>query len=116
MNEEPQEAPQPDFSRPPAYGQNPYPPQPPSAFERIIPAKNVKALLAYYFGVFSFIPCFTIVLGPGAMILGFLGLQECKRDVNMPGKGHAITGIVLGAITMLIWLAVVLILVMARNS
>lgn len=124
MNEEPQQpseprppepsAPQPDFSQPPRYGQQPYPPgysQPPSVIDRIIPAKNVKALLAYYFGVFSLVPCFTPLLGPAALVLGILGLNDCKRDPNLPGKGHAITGIVLGSLTTLIAVALVLIVV-----
>jgi hypothetical protein len=89
---------QPDYSQAPQYFR-PYPNQPPSAIDRLIPTKNAKALIAYYLGVFSVIPCIALVLGPAALILGILGLKECKRDPNLPGKGHAITGIVLGSLT-----------------
>jgi hypothetical protein len=108
MNQEP---PKPDYSQPPTYGQAPYPPQPPNAFERIIPAKNVKALLAYYFGVFSLVPCFTPFLGPAAIVLGILGLRDCNAEPNLPGRGHAITGIVLGSLTVLVALALVLVVI-----
>ncbi|MFI5385925.1 MAG: DUF4190 domain-containing protein [Fimbriimonadales bacterium] len=101
-----------DYSQPPQAGQyfQPYPnQQPPSALDRLIPAKNVKALLAYYFGVFGIVPCFSPLLSPAAIILGILGLKECKKDPNLPGKGHAITGIVLGSIMLFLVLAVVVI-------
>lgn len=75
----------------------------PSVAERIIPTKNPKALISYYCGVFSLVPCFTSpILGIVAIVLGMLGLKECKRDPNLPGKGHAITGIVLGGIMTLL--------------
>jgi hypothetical protein len=79
----------------------------PTITDRIIPTKNPKALIAYYSGVFSLVPCFTPLLGPLALILGILGLNECKRHLNLPGKGHAITGIVLGSITTLIMLVLI---------
>jgi hypothetical protein len=111
---------QPDFSRPPPPAQyhQPYPGQQSyGVVDRIIPTKNVKALLAYYFGVFSFVPCFTPFLAPAALVLGILGLNECKRDPNLPGKGHAITGIVLGSITLLLAVfVVVFVLLNAKAS
>lgn len=102
--------PQQDYSRPPEFAQGyaSLPPGPPTALDRLIPAKNAKALLAYYMGVFSIVPCFTPILGPAAIVLGVLGLKECKRDPNLPGKGHAITGIVLGGIMTFLVLALVL--------
>jgi hypothetical protein len=45
----------------------------PDAVSTIIPYKNPSALLAYYLGVFSLIPCVGLVLGPGAFVLGFVG-------------------------------------------
>src|ERR1019366_682865 len=81
----------------------------PTMTERMIPLKNPKALIAYYSAVFSLVPCFTPLLGPLAIILGILGLNECKRNSHLPGKGHAITGIVLGGITTCIMLVIILI-------
>ncbi len=72
-----------------------------SPIEELIPAKNVNALLAYYFGVFALIPCLGLILGIGAVVLGIRGKQACERDPNMPGKAHAWAGIVLGLITFL---------------
>jgi hypothetical protein len=99
----------PDFSRPPQVGQyyQPHEPGQPGAVDRIIPTRNVKALLAYYFGVFGLVPCFSPFLAPAAIVLGILGLKECSRDPNLPGRGHAITGIVLGSIMLVLVLAVV---------
>jgi len=104
----PASPPMPDFSRPPQY--QPAQWQSTSAVDRIIPTKNVKALLAYYAGVFSIVPCFSPILGPTAIILGTLGLNECKRNPELPGRGHAITGIVIGSImTFLVLVLAVLI-------
>jgi len=115
----PVEIPQ-DYSQPPQYFQ----PQPnyyqqnqaPSTMDRIIPTKNPKALFAYYCGVFSIIPCIGLILGAVALVLGILGLKECKRDANLPGKGHAITGIVLGSITFLANAAVIVLIVIGSMA
>ncbi len=76
----------------------------------IIPYRNVKALLAYYFGVFSLIPCLGNFLGPTAVILGCLGIAHVKKHPAAHGTGHAIAGIVLGALTTLLYWAVPLVL------
>lgn len=92
-------APQPGggWSQPPQPGQY-IPPgqQPNSAIDEIIPVKNSKALFAYYCGIFALVPCFTPILGPAGLILGFQGLEAIKKNPNLPGKGHALAGIVLG--------------------
>jgi hypothetical protein len=67
----------------------------------LIPCKNPKALIAYYCGVFSLIPCVGAVLGPIALIFGILGLNYVKRHPTAKGTGHAIAGIVLGSLTLL---------------
>jgi hypothetical protein len=76
----------------------------------IIPYRNVKALLAYYFGVFSLIPCLGNFLGPAAVILGCLGIAHVKKYPTAHGTGHAIAGIVLGALTTLLYWAVPIVL------
>jgi hypothetical protein len=68
----------------------------------LIPTKNPKALVAYYCGVFSIIPCLALVLGPIALIFGVLGLRFAKANPSAKGAGHAIVGIVLGALTTLV--------------
>ena len=99
---------------PPGFG--PAPGDSPSIAERIIPTKNPKALIAYYCGVFALVPCFSPILGPLALILGILGLNECKRNPGLPGKGHAITGIVMGGIMTLLSLIVIGIIVWAMMN
>ncbi len=73
----------------------------------VIPYKNGKALAAYYCGVFSLIPCLGGVLGPIAVVLGFLGLGHARRHPESKGQVHAVVGIVLGGVVALAHLAVV---------
>lgn len=65
----------------------------------LIPYRNPKALIAYYLGVFSLIPCLGLALGPAALLLGILGLDYKKKNPTAGGTGHAIAGIVLGLLT-----------------
>ncbi len=62
----------------------------------LIPYKNAKALASYYCGVFALIPCVGLILGPIAVVLGFLGLAHANKLPESKGKAHAIVGIVLG--------------------
>ncbi len=71
----------------------------PNALETLVPFRNPKGLLAYYTGVFSLIPVLGLLLGPIAFILGILGVKYANRHPEARGKGHAISGIVMGAIT-----------------
>ena len=64
----------------------------------VVPYKNPKALIAYYLGIFSLIPCIAIPLGISAFILGVLGLQFLKTHPTAHGKVHAWIGIVLGGL------------------
>jgi hypothetical protein len=83
------------------------------AVSTIIPYKNPRALIAYYLGVFSLIPCAGLLLGPAAFILGILGLRYVKVHPTAKGTGHAIAGIVLGSLTTLgNWGIVILLVVM----
>lgn len=83
----------------------------------LIPLGNGMALAAYYCGVFSFIPCFGLVLGPLAFIFGLIGLGKANRHPEAKGKGHAIAGIVCGCLTTLGNLGgIIFIVVMAATS
>jgi uncharacterized protein YqgC (DUF456 family) len=81
--------------------ENAAPPESDDAVSTIIPYKNPKALVGYYLGVFSLIPCFGLILGPAALILGVMGLKDRQKNPQMHGMGHAIVAIVLGSITTL---------------
>ena len=77
----------------------------------VIPYKNPAALFAYYCGVFSLIPCFALVLGPVAVILGIVGLVYRRKHPQTRGMAHAWIGIVLGTLTVLLNIAAFVVLV-----
>lgn len=68
----------------------------------VIPYKNAPALIAYYLGVFSLIPCFAIPLGAGAFVLGIIGLVKYKKTPQVRGVVHAWIGILLGGLMLLL--------------
>ena len=69
----------------------------------IIPYKNPPALIAYYCGIFSLLPCIGLVAGVPAIILGIVGLRKRKATPVIRGSVHAWIGIVLGSLTTLLW-------------
>ena len=73
----------------------------PDVIGQVIPVKNPKALVGYYLGVFSLIPCLGALLGPAALVLGILGLSARSKNPALPGKAHAIVAIVAGTLTTL---------------
>ncbi|MSU57138.1 MAG: DUF4339 domain-containing protein [Pedosphaera sp.] len=79
----------------------------------IIPYKNVRALVAYYLGVFSLIPFVGIPLGLAGFVLGILGLRYRRQHPTAGGVVHAWIGIILGGICGFGWLALVLLGVIA---
>ncbi len=74
------------------------------------PAKqsNGMALAALIVGIAAVLLCFTFVPGLVALILGLVGLGRAKK-VGGTGKGQAITGVVLGVLSILLgvgsWIA-----------
>ena len=64
----------------------------------LIPYKNIPALLAYYFGVFSLIPVVGLILGLAAFVLGIMGLSKAKKHPEIKGKVHAWVGIIMGCL------------------
>jgi hypothetical protein len=82
------------------------------AVETLIPYRNPKGLVAYYLGVFSVICGLGLLLGPAALVLGIMGLRHSQRYPRAGGAGHAITGIVLGALSSLVnWGVLIVLLV-----
>lgn len=71
----------------------------------VIPYKNGAALAAYYVGVFGMILCvlppLSVFSGGTALVLGFLGMSRAKQNPEAHGRGHAIAGIILGAVQIL---------------
>ncbi len=80
----------------------PYPSHPrgdDSGLSTLIPYTNPKSLVAYYCGVFGLIPVLGFILAPIALIFGILALAYVRRNPTAKGTGHAIVGIVLGALS-----------------
>ena len=80
----------------------------------IIPYRNGMALASYYCGVFSLIPLFWGTLSLLAIIFGVLGLGKAKQRPEMGGKGHSITGIILGTVTILLLLCAIVAIFLLR--
>ena len=78
--------------------------QPPEILGGLIP-RNGPALVAYYCGIFSFIPCLGVILGPVAFVFGILGLKTEKREPFRKGGVHSWVGIICGGLFGLINLA-----------
>lgn len=85
------------------YDDAPRPKKRKGGVEKIIPYKNGMALGAYYCGVFSLIPIVGFALGPVAVVLGIIGFIKAGKNPNAGGKGHAIAGIILGVLGVIVW-------------
>ena len=79
----------PDPTRPPAPVQTMPQTSGSEPLSGLIPYKNTSALIAYYLGVFSIIPCLGIFLGIAAFILGIIGLRFARAHPEAKGKVHA---------------------------
>jgi hypothetical protein len=69
----------------------------------VIPYKNAPALLAYYFGIFSLLPCVGLLLAVPAFVLGIVGLKKRRENPAVKGAVHAWIGIILGGFFTLLW-------------
>lgn len=90
--------------------------KPDDALGGLIPYKNVPALVSYYLGVFSIIPCIGLFLGIAAFILGIKGLQIHKAHPESKGKAHALIGIIVGGFFGLLYLALTVIFIVAMGT
>ena len=79
----------------------------------IIPYKNPKALMAYYFGIVGGLPLVGFPFAVAAFILGILGLRDRRRNPIIKGSAHAGIGIGCGLIFGLLWGALIIIIVIA---
>lgn len=70
----------------------------------LIPYKNPSALIAYYLGLLSLIPCVGLPVGIAALVLGIIGLKNRNANPAIKGSVHAWIGIVLGGVMSIIWL------------
>ncbi len=63
--------------------------------------RNRAAVLAYRCAVFGLIPGLGLLLGGAAIGLGIVGRKRFLADPEQRGLGHAMAGIVLGALELL---------------
>jgi hypothetical protein len=68
----------------------------------IIPYRNWQALTAYYCGFAGLLPGVGLLLCPAAMIFGFLGLLKARSTPGAKGTGHAIVGMLLAPLGLLL--------------
>jgi hypothetical protein len=89
--------------QPPSSHDSPRYPAPPTqgdATGGIIPYKNPKALLAYYFSIGTMLCCITpLPLGIIPLVLGIMGLRDRARNPIIKGSVHAWIGIILGGLS-----------------
>ena len=84
---------------------------PSDPFATLVPTRNQKALMGYYFAVASVIPMIGLGLGPIAIWHGFRGLGAIKENADLPGKAHSIVAMTLGSITTIAhWLTLMFVL------
>jgi hypothetical protein len=81
----------------------------------IIPYRNVPALVAYYLGVFSLIPCIGFVLGIASFVFGIVGLKRARQFPEAKGKAHAWAGIILGALVFIAHVVCVILIFVAAS-
>ena len=79
----------------------------------VIPYKNPCALIAYYLGIFSLLPCIGILMSIPALVLGIIGLRQRARNPVIKGSVHAWIGIVMGGLLTLVWGAVIVGMILA---
>ena len=94
-----------------------HPPKPDPALENpqvesdatggLIPYKNPPALVAYYTGIFSLLPCIGIGFAIPAVVCGIIGLRNKSANPAVKGSVHAWIGITLGTIFGLLWLGAI---------
>ncbi len=112
---QPATAPPPGGGAPPTMrGTAPQPAPNDGVIEAVIPYRNGAALAAYYLGVFSLIPALGVLLGVLALVLGAMGLAAARRNPGAHGRVHAIVGILLAGLSLVVHLALVVLLVLAR--
>ena len=87
-----------------AGGYRPPAPRSDDVIRTLIPYRNTPALVSYYLGVFSLIPCVGAILGIAAVVLGIMGLKVANKNPDAKGKAHAIVGIICGGLFGLIWI------------
>jgi hypothetical protein len=97
-------------------GEPPPVPSPTDFVGTMIPSGNKPALVAYYCGLFSLLPCIGIPLGIVAIVAGIRGIRLERRHPQVRGGLHAWFGLVAGAFFVVTWLVVLALVIAASRS
>ncbi len=71
----------------------------------IMPVNNPKSLIAYYLGFLALLPLVGVLAAIPAIALGVAAVKVARHLPGNEGHGHAIVGIILGVIGLLLWLS-----------
>jgi len=66
------------------------------------PRNSQTAVWSLVTGIASLLCCCICILGPVAIVLGIVALSQLKSHPELTGRGFAITGIVLGIVSLLL--------------
>lgn len=72
------------------------PPDPSDAPVTFLPPGNPNARRAYLCAVVGIVPPLGLLLGPFALVFGYLGFRFAKTDPESRGLGHAFLSMILG--------------------
>jgi hypothetical protein len=76
------------------------------------PRTNGMAITALVLSIISFLPLLAICSIP-AIILGVIALNQIKKEPAVTGKGMALAGLICGSITMVLWLCLIILGIVA---
>lgn len=82
------------------------PPTSQASIDRGAERRNKLAYASACFGFASIVVCFLFVANVLAIVLGIAALVQCHRDPTYTNRRDAIAGVVLGVVTLAIWLVV----------
>lgn len=83
-----------------------------NAVNQVVPYTNPAALISYYLGVFSIIPCFALILGPAAVILSLWGFSKLRDNPGSGGKFHCYIGLLVGGLCFVVNLFFIILIMM----
>ncbi len=81
----------------------------------LMPTKNKPALFAYYFGVFGLIPIIGLLFSVAGVVLGIMGLSKYKTNPTPGAKGHALAGLILGIVELVIFVIFVTFIIISSS-
>ncbi len=85
------------------------------SMQSLIPTKNMPALISYYCGVFGLIPILGLPASIGGVILGAIGLSKYNSSPTPGAKVHALIGLILGIVEIIIFTLLIILIIVSRG-